>query len=241
MTFIKKAMLLAAGLGTRMGPLSAECPKPLIKVLGKPLIDYGLDHCIEYGVRQIIVNTHYLPNQICSHVSKFKRVTTIYEKERLETGGGVKNALSRFGQSPFFVINSDALWVDGPYPALKRLALAWDENRMDALLLLYPVVRLTSYMGHGDYHVDGTGIAQRRAELEVSPYIFAGVQILHPRLFQNTPAGAFSLNTLYDQAESEGRLYAQVHDGDWYHVGTPEELRLTEIDISQRNIAVNNR
>lgn len=241
MTFIKKAMLLAAGLGTRMGPLSAECPKPLIKVLGKPLIDYGLDHCVEYGIRQIIVNTHYLPNQICNHVSKFKCVTTIYEKERLETGGGVKNALSCFGQSPFFVINSDALWVDGPYPALKRLALAWDENRMDALLLLYPVFRLTSYMGHGDYHVDGNGIAQRRAELEVSPYIFAGVQVLHPRLFQNTPEGAFSLNTLYDKAESEGRLYAQVHDGDWYHVGTPEELRLAEINISQRNIAVNKR
>ena len=241
MTFIKKSMLLAAGLGTRMGPLSANCPKPLIKVLGKPLINYGFDHCIEYGVRQIIVNTHYLSDQICGHFSKFKCVTTIYEKECLETGGGVKNALSHFGQEPFFVINSDALWVDGPYPALRRLAMAWDENRMDALLLLYPVVRLTSYKGHGDYHVDGTGIAQRRTECEVSPYIFAGVQILHPRLFQATPEGAFSLNTLYDRAELAGRLYAQVHDGDWYHVGTPEELRSAEINMSQRNIRVENR
>lgn len=241
MTLIRKAMLLAAGLGTRMGPLSAHCPKPLIKVLGKPLINYGLDHCIDCGVRQIIVNTHYLSDQICRHLSNFKCVTTIYEKERLETGGGVKNALGHFGQSPFFVINSDALWVDGPYPALKRLAMGWDENRMDALLLLYPVVRLTAYTGQGDYHLDGTGIAQRRTGQEMSPYIFAGIQILHPRLFQNAPEGAFSLNVLYDQAELVGRLYAQVHDGDWYHVGTPDEVKAAETKLLQRNVRLDNR
>lgn len=241
MTIIEKAMILAAGLGTRMGRLSENKPKPLFRVLGKPLINYGIDHCNKYGVEQIVVNTHYLANQIEQHFSKNEHVTTLYESDRLETGGGVKNALKYFGDKPFFVLNSDALWIDGPSPALQRLTMAWDEKRMDALLLFYPVFRLFHYTGCGDFYLDSSGIAKRRIGFGLSPFIFAGVQILNKKLFHETPDGPFSLNVLYNRAEATGRLYAIVHDGDWYHVGTPSELHFAESKLAQRSIKINNR
>ena len=241
MSRVGRAMVLAAGLGTRMGALSESRPKPLVEVLGKPLIDYSLDHLTAAGLKRIVVNAHYLPDQIERHLAGRSDIEISREPERLETGGGVANALPLLGKRGFFVLNSDALWLDGPSPVLGRLAEAWDSRRMDALLLFHPTVRLIRYDGVGDYHLDPGGRARRRRESEVAAYIFAGVQILHPRLFANAPEGAFSLNLLYDRAEAAGRLYAIVHDGDWYHVGTPDELGMAELAISAWNVSVNSR
>jgi len=234
-------MVLAAGLGTRMGAISKTKPKPLVEVMGKALIDYSLDHLAAAGLKRIVVNTHYLPDQVEEHLAGRENIEISREPERLETGGGVLNALPLLGKRAFFVLNSDALWLDGPSSALGRLAAAWNSRRMDALLLFQPTVRLIQYRGLGDYHLEPDGRARRREETEVAAFLFAGVQILHPRLFADAQEGSFSLNHLYDQAEAAGRLFAIVHDGDWYHVGTPDELRKAESAISLRNVSVNSR
>jgi N-acetyl-alpha-D-muramate 1-phosphate uridylyltransferase len=241
MTHPTRAMVLAAGLGTRMAPITHTRPKPLVEVLGKPLIDYSLDHLVGAGIRHIIVNTHYFPEQIESHLATRKGVYFSRETSRLETGGGVYNALPVLGRSAFFVLNSDALWVDGPSPALGRLAEAWNSHQMDALLLFQPTVRLINYSGLGDYHLEADGVARRRVEREVAAFIFSGVQILHPRLFKDAPGGVFSLNVLYDKAERDGRLFALVHDGDWYHVGTPKEVTMAEAALTHGDVSVNSR
>jgi MurNAc alpha-1-phosphate uridylyltransferase len=150
------------------------------------------------------------------------------EVDLLETGGGVKQALPKLGAAPFFVANADVLWLDGRAPALVRLARAWDETKMDALLLLHPAVTAIGYQGTGDYFCDAAGRLRRRRGSEVAPFIFAGVQILHPRLFAGAPDGAFSLNRIYDKAQEDGRLWGVRHDGLWFHVGTPEGLAETE-------------
>ena len=233
-----RAMVLAAGLGERMRPLTDERPKPLIALRGRPMIDSILDRLDEAGVSEAVVNLHHLGHMIEDHLRARERprIVLSHEDVRLETGGGVRNALALLGAEPFYVINGDAYWLDGCTPALRRLAEAWDADAMDALLLVHPTTAAIGYEGKGDYILSPEGRLRRRREREVAPFLFTGLQILHPRLFDGAPDGAFSLNLLYDKAGRAGRLWGLRHDGEWFHIGTPEQLRwvehvLTHIDI----------
>lgn len=225
------AMVLAAGLGLRMRPITDHIPKPLVEVAGRTMLDRALDHLAVAGVSHLVVNTHWLADKVVSHLSGRPGVTLSHEDQLLETGGGVAKALPHLGADPFYVVNSDIVWTDGAVPALKRLAQNWDDERMDALLLLTRTATAMGYDGAGDFFLDAHGVPRRRQDREVAPLLFAGVQILSPRLFHDAPAGKFSLNVLYDRALEAGRLYAIVHDGRWYHVGTPEALPEVEAAI----------
>jgi len=231
---IDTAMVLAAGLGVRMRPLTDDRPKPMVELAGRTLLDRALDRIFAAGVQRAVVNTHYKAEVIHRHLAGRDDIVLSHEEERLETGGGVRRALASFDGRPFFVVNSDAVWLDGPVPALSRLAASWDADTMDALLLLQPVGSATGYDGPGDYHRGAAGKLVRRAPDGTAAFIFAGVQILHPRLFEGCPEGAFSLNILYDKAQAAGRLFGLEHDADWFHVGTPEELARTEDIFAQR-------
>jgi MurNAc alpha-1-phosphate uridylyltransferase len=223
-------MVLAAGLGERMRPLTDTRPKPLIEVRGRAMIDSILDRLQAAGVSEVVINLHYLGEMIEAHLKARKkpRLRFTRETERLETGGGVRKALPLLGKAPFFVLNGDVCWLDGCTPALKRLALAWDDARMDALLLLHPTAFAVGYEGPGDFVLAADGRLRRRHEREVAPFVFAGLQILHPRLFADSPEGAFSLNRLYDRAAAARRLWGLRHDGEWFHVGTPAQLAEVE-------------
>jgi MurNAc alpha-1-phosphate uridylyltransferase len=227
------AMVLAAGLGLRMRPITDNLPKPLVKLAGRALLDRALNALAAAGVSDAVVNTHYLPHMIEDHLAArtAPRITISREPDLLETGGGVTKALPHLGAAPFFVANADIAWEDGPTPALSRLAAAWKDDAMDALLLLQPLVAAPGYDGAGDFTCDDTGRLARRSG-DRAPYVFTGVQMLHPRLFTGAPAGAFSMNILYDRALAAGRLYGLVHDAAWYHVGTPDAL-----DEAERLIA----
>lgn len=229
----KTAMVLAAGLGMRMRPITLTTPKPLVPVAGRTMLDRALDHLADIGFgpqggTRCVVNTHWLSKRIQDHLSNRPDITLIHETELLETGGGVVNALPLLGPDPFYVINSDIIWTDGPTPALRLLADAWDDERMDALLLLQPTTTATGYDGAGDFFFDPPGPPRRRGESKDAPLLFSGVQILHPRLFTAAPSGKFSLNTLYDRALAKNRLHAIIHDGQWFHVGTPDALPKVE-------------
>jgi len=228
-------MVLAAGLGLRMRAARADLPKPLVPVRDRALVAHVLDRLDEAGVAEAAVNTHYKGAMIEAALAGWNapRLTFFAEPELLETGGGVANALPFLGADPFFVVNSDALWLNGPINALHRLAGAWNAARMDALMLLYPAWSATAYDGRGDFSMDQEGCLTRRREGEVAPFVFTGVQILHPRLFDGAPDGAFSLNRLYDRAIEAGRLYGIAHDGRWFHVGTPEGLALAETALAE--------
>lgn len=223
------AMVLAAGEGRRMRPLTEDTPKPLLELLGETLIDRVLDRLAAAGVERAVVNTHHLAGRIAAHLAdrRMPEIVLSPEEALLDTGGGVANALDHLGEQPFYVLNGDVLWLDGTRPALERLARHWNDDDMDALLLVHPTVRAHGYSGLGDFLVDGLGRARRRAQREVAPFVFTGIQMLHPRLFRDAPEPPFSLNVLYDQAEAAERLYAVAHDGKWFHVGTPEDLHLT--------------
>lgn len=227
---IDHAMVLAAGRGERMRPLTDTCPKPLIEVRGQPIIDYVLDRLEAAGVETVVVNLHYLGSQLEAHLSARARppVTFSHENELLNTGGGVYQALPHLGGGAFFVVNGDVVWLDGRDPALTRLAAHWDEERMDALLLLHPTAFAVGYHGRGDFIMDPEGRLRRRREYEVAPFVFAGIQILHARLFEGMTAEPFSLNKVYDKAIRSGRLWGLRHDGEWCHVGTPEALQQVE-------------
>lgn len=229
------AMVLAAGLGKRMRPLTETTPKPLLPVSGRTLIDRVLDRLQDYGVGRTVVNLHYLRKALETHLVQRREppIELSVEEELLETGGGVKHALPRLGPDPFIVVNADVLWLDGKIPALRRLAEAWNDGEMDALLLMQRAVTAVGYEGAGDYFCDPLGRLRRRRGAEIAPFIYAGVQILHPRLFREVPSGAFSLNRLYDQAQEQGRLWGVVHDGLWFHVGTPEGLEETEAALAE--------
>jgi MurNAc alpha-1-phosphate uridylyltransferase len=225
------AMVLAAGLGLRMRPITARLPKPLIEVGGRSLLERILDRLAEHGIERAIVNTHHLGHLIAERLAgrTAPRVVLSPETTPLETGGGVVNALPLLGREPFFVVNGDVLWRDdGRTPALAALALAWDAARMDALLLLHPVATAIGYRGAGDFLLDGDGRPQRRGTRPSAPFLFAGLQILHPRLFAGAPAEAFSLNRVFDRAIERERLSGVVHRGGWCHVGTPEDIPLAE-------------
>ena len=228
---INSAMVLAAGLGLRMRPITETRPKPLVSVAGKTLLDRALDALAAAGVPSAVVNLHYLGEMIERHLVSRHAPRIAFSDELellLETGGGVTKALPLLGDGPFYVVNADIAWVDGDIPALQRLAARWDDSAMDALLLLHPVEETTGYDGVGDYTQDAEGRLRRRRNDPAAPYVFTGVQILHPRLFAAAPAGPFSLTRLYDGTEAEGRLFGLVHDGDWHHIGTPAGLAEAE-------------
>ena len=226
-----KAMVLAAGLGTRLKPVTDTLPKGLVQVDNRALIDHALDRLEAVGVGEVVVNTHYLAEQLQAHLSGRKSpvLQISHEDDLLDTGGGIAKALPLLGDDPFLAVNADAFWLNGPYDALQRMAHTWDDGTMDGLLLLHSTVEAYGYTGLGDFCAPlGDGVLTRRLEGEVSPWLFTGIQMLHPRLFKTAPDGAFSLNLLYDRAIESGRLHGVVHDGEWFHVGTPQGLEEAE-------------
>ncbi len=230
------AMVLAAGLGLRMRPLTESRPKPLIEVAGKALIDHVLDRLAEAGVGRAVVNLHHMAEMIRRHLAPRRRPEVLFSDEGealLETGGGVAHALDMLGPEPFLVVNCDVLWRDGVHDTLALLGGRWDDGEMDALLLAQTTVGAIGYEGRGDYFLEPDGRLRRRLDLEIAPFLFAGVQILHPRLFEGAPGESFSLNLLYDRAESAGRLYGQRHEGLWAHVGSPESLARAEAALGR--------
>ncbi|HXF89407.1 MAG TPA: nucleotidyltransferase family protein [Xanthobacteraceae bacterium] len=228
------AMVLAAGKGERMRPLTDTMPKPLVKVDGKALIDHVLERLAEAGVERAVVNVHYLADQIERHLAGRARPQIVFSDEReklLDTGGGVVKALAKLDTEPFFHVNSDTLWIDGVKPNLERLAEAFDRTRMDALLLLAPATNSVGYAGRGDYHMQPDGRLKRRGEREVAAFVYAGVAILSPALFAGASQGPFPLIKLFDRAEQAGRLYGLRLEGLWMHVGTPEAITEAEAAI----------
>jgi N-acetyl-alpha-D-muramate 1-phosphate uridylyltransferase len=228
----KSAMVLAAGLGTRLRPVTDHLPKPLVEIAGKPLLDHAIDRLEAAGVERVVVNLHYKGEMIAARLAERKhpKIELSREETLLETGGGVKNALPLLDDA-FFAVNGDILWLDGLIPVLGRLARAFNGKKIDAMLLLQRTVSAIGYDGRGDYFLDPLGRPRRRGEREVAPYIFAGIQILHRRLFAGIDDMVFSLKRLYDRAEDAGRLGAIVHDGEWFHVGTPQGLDATRARI----------
>jgi aminoglycoside/choline kinase family phosphotransferase/GTP:adenosylcobinamide-phosphate guanylyltransferase len=230
----RRAMVLAAGFGTRLKPITEATPKPMVVVAGRPMIDTVLDRLAAVGVEDTVVNTHHLAEVIEAHLQgrTAPRIAFSREEEILETGGGIAKALPLLGGEPFYAVNGKIVWLNGKVDALIRLAETWDDARMDALLLLQPTATAVGYGGPGDFFLDQLGAVRRRRHWEVAPFVYAGIQILHPRLFQGAPGGAFSLNLLYDRAIEAGRLYGLRHDGEWFHVSTPQQLAEVEARIA---------
>jgi MurNAc alpha-1-phosphate uridylyltransferase len=228
------AMIFAAGLGLRMRPLTDTVPKPLLALAGRPILDHILDRVAAAGIETAVVNIHHLADQVAAFCARraAPRIALSHEAELLETGGGVAKALPLLGPGPFYVINGDVLWLDGARDTLVRMADAWRDEDMDALLLLFPVIAAGDYRGPGDFFLDQIGRVRRRDAREVAPFVFTGIQILHPRLFTGDLPPRFSLNLLYDRAEAAGRLFGIVHDGDWFHIGTPRSLARVEAELS---------
>lgn len=228
----KKAFVLAAGLGERMRPLTDNCPKPLLYVGGSTMLGRTLDALSEAGVEEVVVNVHYLPQMIEEHLKNRRapKITFSREEKLLDTGGGVKKMLEFFGSEPFYVLNADVLWTDGPAgTTLRQMAAKWDPATMDILFLLHTTADLPHYAGKGDYYLaDGSDkpVFRERSDKQAN-YIFAGPRIVHPRLFDGAPDGAFSFLALFHKAEAAGRLFAHRHDGEWHHVGTPEAFEET--------------
>jgi MurNAc alpha-1-phosphate uridylyltransferase len=224
------AMVLAAGLGKRMRPLTASQPKPLVRVAGKPLIDHALDRLAEAGVAKAVINVHYLADALEAHVlaRKAPQVTISDEREQLlETGGGMVKALPLL-PDPFFAINSDNIWLDGPLDAFHDLSQAWDPKKMDALLLLVPHRGAHNFRGKGDFHMNGEGRLTRRRSGRIAPFIFTGIQLVSHRLMRDAPEGPFSTNLLWSRAIEEERLYGTAFTGQWFEVGTPAAIKPTE-------------
>lgn len=231
----KSAIVLAAGLGTRMRPHNGNVPKPLVPLGGKPLIDYALDRLAEAGVERAVVNVHYLAEVLERHLASRARPQIVISDERgtlLGTGGGIANALSKLGNAPFFLVNSDTLWLDGVTPNFARLAEAFDAGDMEALLLLAPTHGSIGYQGLGDYAMAGDGRLQRRTGGERVPHVYAGASILSPALFDGAPAGEFPLTLLFDRAGERGRLFGLPLEGRWMHVGTPEAVAEAEAALA---------
>lgn len=231
----KCAIVLAAGLGTRMRPHNGAIPKPLVDVGGKALIDYGLDRLAAAGVERAVVNVHYLADALERHLASRSKPQIIISDERsglLGTGGGIAKALPYLGAAPFFLVNSDTLWLDGVKPNFLRLTDAFDSDAMDALLLLAPAVGSIGYAGAGDYAMAPDGRLRRRAEREAVAHVYAGASILSPSLFAAAPSGAFPLTLLFDRAGDRGRLFGLCLEGIWMHVGTPGAVAEAEAALA---------
>jgi N-acetyl-alpha-D-muramate 1-phosphate uridylyltransferase len=230
----RRAMVLAAGLGTRMRPLTDVKPKPLVEVGGKALIDHVLDRLATAGVAEAIVNVHHFADQIERHLAGRRAPKVTISDERgvlLDTGGGIVKALPLLGQSPFFLVNSDTIWIDGVQENLAGLAATFDPDHMDALLLVAPTAGSIGYAGRGDFSMTPEGRLQRRGERDVAPFVYAGTAIMAPALFADAPTGAFSLNRLFDKAIEAERLYGLRLEGTWMHVGTPDAIKAAEAAI----------
>ncbi|MDG5749582.1 nucleotidyltransferase family protein [Qipengyuania sp. XHP0211] len=226
------AMLMAAGLGKRMRPLTATTPKPLVRVAGKPLIDRALDRIEDAGIEKALVNVHYLADAIEAHVGPRKAPAISFSDERdqlLETGGGMVKAQAA-GQlpDPFFACNADSIWLDGPRNAFAELSARWDPERMDALLLVVSHVRAFNFDGTGDFYMDAAGRLTRKQPERIAPFIYTGIQVVSHRLLRDAPEGKFSTNILWDRAIGEGRLFGLAFTGEWYEVGTPQHIAPTE-------------
>ena len=229
---IRTAMVLAAGLGKRMRPLTATRPKPLVEVAGKPLLDHVLDRLRAVGIKRAVVNAHYLADAVAAHLrDRAQDLEILISDERaelLETGGGVTRALPLIEDATFLVVNSDNLWVDGPVDAIRLLEERWDEQQMDALLLVVALAQAHCHSGPGDFRMDPLGRLTRRAPGRPAPFVYTGVQIVSRRLFQDAPTGAFSMNVLWNRAIAEGRMFGLVHEGLWFDVGTPPAIAKAE-------------
>ena len=227
----RRAMILAAGRGLRMRPLTDTRPKPLIELAGKPLIAHALDRLKAAGVDEVVVNVHHLPEQIeaWARARGGPRIAISDERDRLlDTGGGVVKALPHLGDEPFFVLNSDSVWIEGARPALDRMRQAWRGEAMDGLLLVSSTAEAVGYCGQGDFQLDPQGRLSRRAPGQVAPFVFAGCHLAAPCLFAAAPEGPFSMNLLWDRALAAGRLYGIRHEGLWLHIGTPDAIAPAE-------------
>jgi MurNAc alpha-1-phosphate uridylyltransferase len=222
---VTAAMIMGAGLGTRMRPLTDDRPKPLVTVGGKTLIDHSIDRLVAAGVTRIVVNLHYKADMLRAHLAKRRDVEIVFSDETdklLDTGGGVVKAMPHFEDAPFFVINSDSIWVEGRHPALPAMLAAWDERRMDGLLLLAEMKTALGYEGTGDFALTADNRVARARGSPAPHYAYPGVQIVHPRMFAGAPNDAFSTNLMWDRAIAAGTLSGTLLDGVWIHVGTPE-------------------
>ena len=230
MSKVSRAMIMAAGFGTRMRPLTNDRPKPLVEVRGRTLLDHALDRLVAAGVTMVVINLHYRAQQVKDHLAGRHDIQIRYslEEEILGTGGGVVKALPNFDGEAFFVLNSDSVWVEGYVAPLIAMQRFWQPEKMDGLLLLAAMTTAMGYEGRGDFLLDANGHIARVPELTSSPYAYPGVQIVHPRLFADAPAGAFSTNVMWDRAIAKGRLYGVRLEGVWIHVGTPEAQREAE-------------
>lgn len=232
-------MILAAGLGTRMAPLTLETPKPLIKLGGKPLIDHAIDRLVAGGIDFIVVNVHYKADQLIEHIKrkqseipKVKFVISDEKEELLDTGAGVKKALPLFEGEAFLTYNSDSLWIEGMGSSLARMQRRWNPEAMDALMLLAPCATAIGYDGRGDFEMDAWGRLKRRPEMNIAPFVWTGVQIVQSSLFTDAPQGRFSVNRQWDRSMNAGRLWGVRLDGVWIHVGTPQALEEAEEFLS---------
>ncbi len=232
----RTAMIMAAGLGKRMRPLTATRPKPLVEVAGKALIDHVLDRLRGAGVEQVVVNVHYLADALEAHLAaRSGGLGVTISDERallLETGGGLVQAAPMIDEDTFLVVNSDNYWIDGPADSLRLLASQWREADMDALLLVVPHARASNNSGAGDFRMDAAGHLRRRASGRIAPFVFTGIQIVSKRLLRDAPAGAFSTNIFWDRAIEEGRCFGAVHQGLWFDVGTPSAIAATEAALT---------
>ncbi len=224
------AMVMAAGMGKRMRPLTASQPKPLVRVAGKPLIDYALDRLVDAGVGRVVVNVHYLADALEAHLSERKspKITISDEREQLlETGGGMVKAQAQLAD-PFFCLNADNIWLEGPRTAFHDLSARWNPDEMDALLLVVPHSRAINFTGQGDFHMDADGRLSRRLTGRVAPFIYTGIQLVSHRLLRDAPEGKFSTNVFWNRAIEEGRLFGASFSGQWFEVGTPDAIAPTE-------------
>jgi MurNAc alpha-1-phosphate uridylyltransferase len=227
-----RAMVLCAGLGTRMRPLTVHTPKPLLKVAGRSLLDRALDRLVAAGVGQVAVNGHWLAPQVAAACAarRHPRLIFLPEPQLLDTGGGIANALhaGAIGPGPFFAVNGDSLWLDGPTPALTRLYRAFDPRRMDVMLLLVAAPQVNGEVGRGDFALEADGSLAWPDENRLAPFVYIGVQLVHPRLFEGLSVGVFGMRTLWDEAIAAGRAFGLRHDGAWFHLSQPEDLAHAE-------------
>ena len=231
------AMVLAAGLATRMRPITDTMPKALIEVAGKPIVDHVIDRLTAIGVKRIVINTHHKGEMLAAHLAGRRNVEIVLspEDELLDSGGGVVRALPNLGEI-FYVINADVFWLDGTVPSLVRMARSFDADRMDGLLLMQRTVSAVGLDGPGDFIIDPMGALRWRKETEIAPHYFAAIQLLHRRFFEGSAPEKFSIRPYWTRAIEAGRLYGIVHDGEWYHLETPKGLETVARRLASRRI-----